>query len=205
MPGDQVDPSTDVSLHSASNNDEKLELILVGGAFRVPVDSSINLRPGIYRSAAAVDGGASSDLNVDGSVTPVEFNVVPNTGKIFFITEIALIMEDQAMNYTKFGGITGGLANGIGVEVKEGGETVRDIAIAGSIKTNAGFALAGGGIELSSSNTDLFVAIYNIVGKSKTSFKLVDSDGDFFRVTVNDDLRPIDNFKVIVYGHEVDE
>jgi len=205
MPGDPNDLSQDVSLHSATNNDEKIEMILVGGAFRVPVDSSINLRPGKYRSAAVVESGGSSDLNVDGSVTPVEFNVVPNSGKIFFITEISVILEDQSMNYTKFGGITGGLTNGLGIEVKEGGEALRNIAAFGSIKTNAGFALGGGGIQLTSSNTDIFVVVYTLLTKSQTSFKLADSDGDFFRVTVNDVLTTIDNFKVITFGHEVDE
>lgn len=168
------------------------------------IRSILNPRPGKYFSKAAVDSGASSDLNADGSTTPIAFNVVASTGKKFFIHEIVIIMEDQNINYQKFGGIAGGLTNGLDVEVKEGGEAARDVTAFGAVKNNAQFGLAGSGLQLTASSTDLLVVDFNIAGRG-TTFELVDSNSDFFRVTVNDDLTAIDNFKVVAQGYEVSE
>jgi len=198
-----IHDSRDMHIINPTDSTKKVTTTTDGAKELLDVNSRNAPRPGTFVNKLAVDSGASPDLTVDGSVTPVEFNVVASTGKIFYVRELAIILQDNSMNYTKFGGRTA-LTNGLSVEVKEGGEAVRDIPI-GSIKTNAGFALAGAGVQLTSANTDLLVVLFNIWSKTGTSFKLVDSDSDFFRVTVNDDLTSLDNFTVVVEGYEVDE
>jgi len=79
---------------------------------RLKVDAQVVImaepRPGLRVAEFLKDSGGSIDLNIDGSVTPVTFSAAPPTGKKWFIHSLSLIMEDASINFTKFGGITGG-------------------------------------------------------------------------------------------------
>jgi len=168
------------------------------------IETTVEVRPGTFIAEPAVDSGSSSDLNIDGSSTPVVFNIVPNSGKKFFVHRVIIVIQDQGISFLKFGGITGGLTNGVAVEVQEGGESIRDIGAFGNIKLNSQFSFGGGGISLTSASTDLFQVTFDIAAVG-TAFELVDSDSDFLRFTVNDNLTTIDQFKIVAQGYEVDE
>lgn len=198
------DDTHNITLYDEAGN--QVNVILSNGIYRLAVDAKVtgreNIRPGTFLGELAVDSGSSDDLNVDGSVTPVVFNVVANTGKRFFIHRLILVMEDQNINFQKFGGIAGGITNGLDIEVKEGGQPIRSLG--GPIKLNAQFAFAGSGIAITASATDLMQVTFDVAARG-TTLELVDSDSDFFRITVNDDLTPIDVFKVVAQGFEVSE
>ena len=59
------------------------------------------------------DGTGSPDLNVDGSVTPVHFDFLADPGGDTYLHSVRLVMADGAIQADTFGGISGGLDNGL--------------------------------------------------------------------------------------------
>lgn len=67
----------------------------------------------LIKSVTFAESGGSQDMAINGSVTPVLFEVGPPNGEIWFISKIAYFMGDSGtINTTDFGAITGGIANG---------------------------------------------------------------------------------------------
>lgn len=149
-----------------------------------------------------LQNGGSSDLNVDGSVTPVIFSASPPTGKKWFIHSVTLIMEDESINFTKFGGISGGLTNGIEFRIKEGGEAEKTL---GTFKTNGDLHTFTTDIRLDSAATDLLTLQENVQQIAGTTFELKNADSDVFKVIVNDNLTSIKRFNFLIKGFEVNE
>lgn len=159
-------------------------------------------RPGLAVAELLKESGGSLDLNVDGSVTPVTFSASPPTGKKWFIHSITLIMEDASINFTKFGGIPGGITNGIDIKVKEGGLAER---LLGNFKTNGDLHIFSVSVRIDSAATDLLTLQTNIKISSGTTFELKNASSDVFKVIVNDNLTTINRFNVLIKGFEVAE
>ena len=59
------------------------------------------------------DSGNSSDMNIDGSVTPVNFEYGPPAGEVWFLSAISFIIDDNGtLDGEDFGSIVGGLPSG---------------------------------------------------------------------------------------------
>lgn len=79
----------------------------------------------------------SEEMNVDGSVTPVEFSVTPPAGFVYCVTSFNIMVVDNATPPDRFGNIASGLTNGIPLEAKVGPVTVMSLTRTRPIKTNA--------------------------------------------------------------------
>lgn len=173
---------------------------------RLKVDAEVIImsepRPGLRVAEFLKESGGSSDLNVDGSITPVTFSASPPTGKKWFIHSISLIIEDASINFTRFGGIPGGLTNGIEFRVKEGGLIERTL---GTFKTNGDLHIFTTDIRIDSAATDLLTLQANVKETSGTTFELQNVNSEIFKLIVNDDLTTINRFNVLIRGFEVDE
>jgi hypothetical protein len=56
-------------------------------------------------------------MDVNGSVTPVVFTIAPPSGVVWYVFELGITIEDSGTNkYNDFGGIAGGLTNGLLIE-----------------------------------------------------------------------------------------
>lgn len=144
---------------------------------------------------------SSPDLNVDGSITPVEFLVEPTTGKIFYVHSISIVLEDPAINFSKFGGISA-LTNGVDFKASQIG--LSEVLLE-NIKSNGEIYLFANEIIFDSASTDILVAHINVKEDTGTTVKLVDSLSDNLKIIVNDNLTSIAKFKVIARGYEVNE
>ncbi len=164
------------------------------------LDELITPFPGLSQRKFFEDSG-SPDLNVDGSSTPVEFLVTPTAGKIFYIHSISIVIEDNAINFTKFGGITA-LTNGLDFKVTENG--LSEVILA-NIKTNGEFYTFANNVILESASIDILVAHINIKQSTGTSIKLIAGSSDNLKIVINDNLTSINKFQVVVRGYEVDE
>ena len=173
----------------------------VNGA-REEFDVNISPRPGDFRSAFVVDSSGSNELNINGS-TPVEFNVVPNTGKIYVVQTLVLTIIDTGIKFNKFGGIAA-LSNGVKIEFQEGGNSIIGLAESPFVR-NSQFYEGGLSPEIQTEETDIFIAMFNFAVQAGTTLELADARSDFVRVTVQDNLTSLSNFKMIVHGYEVDE
>jgi len=172
---------------------------------RLKVDAIITLmpdpRPGL-RIAEFLESGGSSTMNIDGSVTPVTFSAAPPTGKKWFIHSVTLVIEDASINFTRFGGIPGGLTNGIEIRAKEGGLAE---ATLGTFKTNGDFHVFTTDIRIDSAATDFLTVDANIKENTGTTLELANANSEIFKIIVNDDLTALDRFNVLIKGFEVDE
>lgn len=158
----------------------------------------------VYRGKYFIEflrNSGSRQMNVDGSVTPVDFTVGPGTGKKWYIAEALIAIEDSSINFTKFGGRSA-LTNGILIKVTENG-VERDI-VGEPIKRNAGFSFIAYDSKISAASTDLMTVRWKI-SDSGTFIRLLKSTSDIIKITVQDNLTSISEFSASLVGYEVDE
>lgn len=87
----------------------------------------------IYQSPFLLNSG-SEDMNVDGSVTPLNFDFAPSLGETFFVKSLTfLILDTGTTDPGDFGAITGALTNGLQFLIRSSG-TEYEIT---NLKTNA--------------------------------------------------------------------
>ena len=143
--------------------------------------------------------GSSIDLNVDGSVTPVDFTVEAPSGKIWYIHRVTILIEDIGTSFARFGGITS-LTNGVDFKISQNGLSEE---LLGNIKKNSEFYLFSKNIISESSTTDLLVIHIDIKELSGSVFILNETLNDIFTVTINDNLTGLNTFRVLLNGYEV--
>ena len=147
-------------------------------------------------------------LNVNGSVVPVIFDILPNPANSWDITQFILTITDNVeMDDAKFGGITA-LTKGIYLRKKIAYPSLRYENI-GNVKSNNGFVLNGFERNYSTKapsgyygvsfrkkyagQTEVGVAI-RLQGKKQESLQLV----------IQDDLSALYSFNAKVHGHVLD-
>jgi len=152
------------------------------------------------------DSGGSHDMNVNGSVTPVEFSVSSEPGKVLYIVMIRVLLngtyfEMGTQDFRRFGTATVGgaaLTNGITLQAIQSG-VITNLFAEPITRTGDFF-----------NYSDDYVNLYNAVGAQEDflsfdfSFEqaivLPESVDDRLIMTVNDDLSSIDLFQVAVRG-----
>jgi len=156
-------------------------------------------------NAALVDAGESSDMNVDGSVTPVEFSTTQLSEQVVHVQELRFIFHDSQLNMDsnearRFGSAAGlgGLTNGLTGFLVQGGQQfdiiIDPIAHMGQFFTyNEGIRNVIDGIAV---GTDLLVWIFQF----SVDLTLPDGTLDKLTIVVNDDLTSMTLFKAVVVG-----
>jgi hypothetical protein len=169
-----------------------------------------NVRP--FREFMTDDGTAtgSSDMLVDGSVTPVPFFIQAPQDEDLYIIRLSFIIVDLNMVLGEFGNI-GALTNGMRLfYTDERGE----VTIADPLQTNFDFIRLCSGLPSFGDGTGAFIA-NNVVGVSEGAIPILDLKDTFgFRwglelrngsrqkleLTIRDDITGIDAMNVIAYG-----
>lgn len=164
-----------------------------------------NLR--LLREYLTSSGGAI-EMNVNGSVTPVEYRITSVAGKTRWITGMRFLLEDTSMelntaDFRRFGTATLsgiGLTNGVQVETFQGGETT---SIA-----NEPIKFLGDFLKYA----DEFLNFVNAVGSQDdyVSFDfeldkpvvLAAGGGDAVIVRIRDNLTALNSFRCIVRGYQ---
>jgi hypothetical protein len=158
---------------------------------RIAPGSSVNIGTQIPSNPAELvldflTNGGSEDMLVDGSSTPVNFDFVPGTGETVALQAMALVFtaDDFDFDGASFG------PNAIlttGIEVKLYVNSTETVIF--TLKQNEDFVRVPGEIPLVNNTgpKDLLVARFGFGGL----VKLHDADGDYLRITINDDLTSI--------------
>ncbi len=150
------------------------------------------------------ESGGSMEMAVDGSVTPVAFeweNQEPVKHAV--VSRLLWDILDGSPTTSKFGGIIGGLTNGVLVELRDAADAVVvDFLDGDPIKQNHQFArmvgtdwalVIGAGVDSVNVRWSLF----------KTGKQLLVPPGFKLRVTVRDDLMALDSMSVSLQGYRV--
>lgn len=148
---------------------------------------------------------ASFEMAVDGSTTPVRFAaVVPDSnGRPYMLQTIVLLMLDAVIEPTAFGGIAGGITNGITLAVEQATGKVMNL-LPEPAKANWQIGIAtprgtGGVTVIQGAATDDVVSFtfeYSMAG-----FICLMLPGDKLVVTVNDDLEALTAFRGAGHGY----
>lgn len=153
-------------------------------------------------------GAAIGEQNmiVDGSVTPVEFEYAVEPGLSFYCTSIkGYIVDNVAIDAGEFGGIAGGLTNGIKMElIDPQGLPFNILGPGRTIKVNGDFALyagvkcqhVGGGNKGLGFDWDFRESTGGIPCRFR--------GGSIFRITIQDDLTALKRFFISTHGTLVD-
>lgn len=207
--GELNDDTHNVTLYDEAGN--PVAVIFDGSIYRLAVDAKITgidngitiistPRPGKRFGVFLLNGG-SSDMTVDGSSTPVEFQNGPGTGKKWFVFSISVVIEDNSINFSKFGGIPA-LTNGVDLKVKEAGGSEETIA---NFKRNGDVHIFAPNVRIESAASDILSIHSNIFENSGTTFQLKNANNEFVKLVVNDDLTALEIFNFLIRGYEVNE
>ncbi len=173
----------------------------------VPGGPGVRPENGIYQFLT--DSGASEEMAVDGSVTPVEFCYDAPAGKRAFIHRIMFVVLDlgtAVAGISEFGKIAGGLTNGCAVHTDTGAGTgvVLDFD-SDNIKINGQWHFLAGGTDTSYDAVGAGSQIVGVTVRWTLSRGLGRplelTAGERFVTTINDDLTPLVSFKALAQGY----
>lgn len=163
------------------------------GATRLPV----------YQFADTVgDGSGTTNMNVDGSITPVIFLVKPSVGEIYRIARIIVSVRDTGTIDSGGWGANGGspLTNGLVANVKWNGSVIP--LTVESIKSNIDLAAISYDISHNSwGSGDEFVVFRFTFTKAGQYIRLDGDLGDELQFVVNDDLTYLVQQRISVQGY----
>lgn len=163
--------------------------------------------------AFTTEGGCSErieNLAVDGSITPQSFFVSPKglaSGTKWDITRIlGVIVDAEAMDDSKFGGITGGLTKGVVFRKKDG--VYKNIF---AVRTNGDLAAHMYDVTYTDAtrgpagNESLrFRRTFGGQDKAGVVIRLDADSNDEFECIIQDDLTELVDFQIIAQGHVVE-
>ena len=198
-----IDDTIDVNI-SNDDGSKKNTLTTIGSKEAVDVNiagddgTPVN---GLYICKHLQNGG-SNDLAVNGSVTPVVFSRGPATGKRWYISRLILTIQDNGMNYQKFGGLAK-LTNGVDVDYDSGGVNL-DLLDGTTWKANNELIHFCYDADILTGTIDVLRMRWTF-SKGGTFLDLNNTDGDTFNLTVNDNLTNLSDMFAIVQGYEIDE
>lgn len=171
----------------------------------IEIDSLINHA---YTTADSFDR-STSDMNVNGSVTPQIFTIKPGAGQSGDITGFSLVMESSStMDYTKFGGISGGITNGCLIRVKKMNGDYKNLF---NFKTNGQFLIESFGHhfkEKAGGSLYGFMAQVAIAGQHNRGVAIrLDGDrNEELQIVIQDDLSATNtSIHMVGYGSELQE
>lgn len=162
-----------------------------------------------------VDENGSSDMNVNGSTTPVSFSILSKPDRDIFIKNISVKISDAGASLAEFGNLVA-LANGLSFTystIETGEIVVRD-----NIKTNLDFirfafktAPVGGGTDaflsdISGGGADTYMPIIDLPETfGYPNYGLRIKKGTTAKLTfwVKDNLSGLDAFDIIATGTQI--
>ncbi len=147
--------------------------------------------------------GGSNEMSVDGSITPVAFEWENERTTPAVLNRTLWDILDAAPTATKFGGIAGGLANGLLVELVDPAGAVRfDFLDGSTVKQNHHFGTLAGVDWLLTAGQGLdAVTVRWSLFRSGKELRL--PPGFKLRVTVQDDLTLVDSMTIMLQGYYI--
>lgn len=145
------------------------------------------------------------DMNVDGSSTPVIFNIVPAFNNKWHINNINMSIEDNAtMDTSLFGGLPA-LSKGVLIRIVDG--ATHNIT---SIKSNGEFEVRGFDVKYSDKAPSGYYGLhvtksFNSQIGNGSAIYLDGSNSDELQIIIQDNLTGLSRLRATVQGHYVTE
>lgn len=149
---------------------------------------------------AHLENGGSSDMNVDGT-TPAEFEYTPPSNFDAVVERCLIHLFDGKIEPSSFGGIKGGVANGLLIQIIDADDAVAIDFLDGETVTNNGkfSLLAGVDVVFKIGKGDDQLYVRWTLSRDHGAPLLLKL-GDRLCVTVQDDIQAISEFRWVVKG-----
>ena len=144
----------------------------------------------------------SHAMNVNATSTAAQtFYFQNQTTTTFHLTSVHILIVDSKIDPTDFGGITGGITNGVKIEIIDATSTVlTDFTGNEPIKINSEFSfLAGGNVNLHVGTGD--DALHVDWSMARTGGQVQLTAGQRICFTIRDNLTALTSFRSHVQGH----
>lgn len=156
-----------------------------------------------FTEAGATITEGNADIAVNGSVTPVTFQICPPVGTKWDVVRVIILLNTTAAPKDDYFGDSnvGALTNGM-IFRKKDGEYFNIF----NVKTNGELALRAYDIKLLDKSAGFGVICRRTFGGQSKNGVVIRLDGDTadeFQVVVRDDLRDLVDGAVVVQGHVV--
>lgn len=156
----------------------------------------------IYRELDLVgDGSGSSDMAVNGSITPVEFLIKPPAGKVYILKRMNVVaLAASWARADQYGGIA--LTNGMRILIRNDSITKFEYTLQNKILNWADWGrLAGSDVPTSGGvGHDALVVRWTFAKGTGKDIELVGDQGDELVVIIQDNLSPLEAHTITVQG-----
>ena len=155
-------------------------------------------------------GFGTTNLNVDGSVTPQSFYVEAATDYDIHIQQINIIIIDGSISHSKFGAITA-LTNGFDIYATESGnqtyfiqnaKTGGEVIVQSGIGKPFGDAATAFIIPNFSGNSDGMIITIPVFQFVPDGLRIGRGTSDRLTAVVKDNLTGLDGLQVVVFGYK---
>ena len=145
-------------------------------------------------------GSTSTDMHINGSVTPVNFKYTMPEGKAGIIARVNVHIQDGSVDPSDFGGINGGITNGVSLKVFDPDDTeIIDFMDGHPVVINSEWThQAGVDMFIHTGAGDDSLSVRWTLSKVGASLYL--TAGQYIQLTVSDDLSSISEFHIFVQG-----
>lgn len=157
--------------------------------------------PGGHAFIFLRDSFGSEDMNVDGSIVPVNFDFVVPANTWIDLYGLNFVIENAMITPQSFGGLPP-LPNGIAIQLLAADldAVLQDVTVEGVLNSISDFGFLNGmsiSILRASPPADVFIGSWNLEDTG-AAFRLL--SGQKVRVVVQDDLTGLSSFSVMVQG-----
>lgn len=149
----------------------------------------------------------TTNLNVNGSISPIEFYLEPQSDSDIRILYIRLILVDNNLSLDKFGGLPP-LINGLNLKIQEetkisylfqNTKTIKDIIAQSGAHANE--STDAFQIKKWSGNTSAYCIDIPIAQHLPTGLRLAQSSTDKLTCEVRDNLTQLQELSIYIYGY----
>lgn len=157
--------------------------------FQHVIATELGVVPRLLPKYLATVPGASIEMAVNGSVTPIQFDLVPGSAEIWRVARLVLqIVAPTAASPELFGSLAA-LTNGLLIEVRNAGGVLIDLTAGAPIKANLDLALGW--------STSIADTIVGAEWLFASPLRIEGGLGEFLRLTVQDNLSTLTRMRLL--------
>lgn len=167
---------------------------------RLNVDAEVSTSPvplnNIIYSLSALSNGFTTNMNVNGSVTPVNFDFTPASGETWYISSLATFLLDNGSTLPRSFGVLTALTNGVEIRIRSEGTEYLVATLHNNMEVQLVFKEFPWipGTSGFNESSDIYCGQLFF----PVPVKLQNSTADFIRIRIRDNLTGVDQFRSTV-------
>lgn len=178
------------------------DVVTEGGFKKLYVKATAAVQPVGNLFFIHAENGGSSQMAVNGSITPIEFTIPAEASDDLIVTSLLFEAFDGGVKIDNFLGLNSELDNGILIEVKSQDETFQFLPIKTTQEFDSHFSFGSGrsfSIVFASGN-DSMVARFGLDAPFTLKKQGTYASDDYIKVIIRDNLSSISSLQFLAQG-----